>query len=30
MRRHLVIVNLPKDRGVVVDYFVSPTEQTAP
>jgi hypothetical protein len=30
MRRHLVLVNLSKDRGVVVDYFVSPTEQTAP
>jgi hypothetical protein len=30
MRRHLFLVNLPKDRGVVVDYFVPPTEQTAP
>jgi len=29
MGRDLFLVDLPKDRGGVVEYFIPPTEQTA-
>jgi hypothetical protein len=26
MRHHRFLIDLPKDRGVVLDYFIPPTE----